>query len=235
MQAEDDTEGCGLRDALGLASRESEGAPVSDACALADALGEREGAGVRVGPSGVAVAHCDASAEEFRDAEGHAEAVDVVKTLAEIDMLGVADTGALAEAASEGDDESVGPSEVVTLCDADREGLKEADGHADAVEVVEAQLLSLAAPRLGVGRAPLALATALGVCPKDPLAHAVKEGVGLGEGEGLADADTEEEPDKVAEAEAEIEAVPVQKVEADVLGEGVSKAEGVGEAAGLRD
>ena len=91
MQAEDDTEGCVLEDALGLVSRESEAAPDSEACALAEALGERE-----------------VSAEGVRDAEGHEEAVEVVNALAEVEMLGEADTGALAEA-TEGEGERVGP------------------------------------------------------------------------------------------------------------------------------
>jgi len=218
VQAEEDTEGCVLGDALGLGCRESEGAPDSEACALADALGER-----------------DSSAEGLREADGHSETVEVVEAPAEVDAHSVADTGALPEATSEGEGESVGPCVGVTLCGADGEGLREAEGDSEAVEVVEAQLLSLAAPRLGVGRAPLALAAALGVRAIDSEAHAVKEGGGLGEAEGTADVDTEGESDKLAAAEAELEAPPVREAEADVLGVGVGKVEAEGEEAELGD
>lgn len=63
--------------------------------------------------------------------------MEVVDTLAEPDTLGVTDTGALAET-TEGEEVCVPRGVEVTHCDADGDGLKEADWHADAVKIVEA-------------------------------------------------------------------------------------------------
>ena len=68
--------------------------------------------------------------------------MEVVDTLAEIDTLGVTETGALAEA-TEGEEVCVPRGVEVMHCDADGDGLKEADWHAEAVEVVEALALGV--------------------------------------------------------------------------------------------
>ena len=54
------------------------------------------------------VTHCDADGEGLKEDDGHEDAVEVVDALAEVEMLGEADTGALAEA-TEGEGERVGP------------------------------------------------------------------------------------------------------------------------------